>query len=177
MAELITEWAGKERLFRLNFGDVMSLEEACGGQGIGAIYIRLQTGEFTVSDVWNTIRLGLIGGGEGVLDAKRLLTKYFDTIGYLTQAQIAVDIIHTIMTGLEPNKGESEEHDPAEPYKFSEVSQICRVFNMSPSDLRSLPYADFVNMMRGYQAATNKEPEFPTEEEFMDILDRYEPKD
>lgn len=46
MAEIITEWAGKERLFRLTFGRVMDLEESCEKQAIGAIFLRITTGQF-----------------------------------------------------------------------------------------------------------------------------------
>ncbi|MBY5974955.1 gene transfer agent family protein [Ferrimonas balearica] len=45
MAEVIRHWAGKERLFRLDFGRVMELEQACD-DAIGSIFTRVFTSRF-----------------------------------------------------------------------------------------------------------------------------------
>lgn len=177
MAELIREWAGTERLFRLTFGGVMDLEQACGGTGIGVIFQRISTGRFEARDVHECIRLALIGGGMGPLDAKRLMASHFDKRGYLDNAQVAGDILLAVMAGVEPEPAEDEaepKSDPAEPYRFSEVSQLCRVFHMRPDDLRAMRYADFVNMVRGFNAGSERKAEAPSEEEFLAMLDRHE---
>jgi hypothetical protein len=172
MAELIAEWAGKERLFRLTFGGVLDLEQAVG-DGIGHVFIRVAGGQFKVGDVYHTMRLALIGGGMSVIDAKRLLEAHFDTRPYLENAGIAGQILSSLMTGVEEI---GEDGDVPEPHKFSEVSQICRVFHMSPQDLRDMRYADFVNMVRGYNAASETQAPHLSEEEFLDILNRHEPE-
>lgn len=171
--ELTLDWAGKERLFRLKFGDVMDLEEACG-EAIGAIFIRVVGGQFKASFVYHTIRIGLIGAGMPVMDAKRLLADHFDARPYMDNASVAGEILAALMTGVEP----SDNEDAPEPERivFSEVSQICRVFNMSPQDLRDMRYADFVNLIRGFNASSQKQAEHITEDEFIDILNRYEPE-
>ena len=173
MADLIDEWAGKERLFRLNFGDVLDLEEACG-DAIGAIFLRVSTGRFRANDLWHVIRLALIGGGETKVEAKRLMEAHFETKPYLDHASLAGDILIAVMTGVEET-GERERENP-ERMKFSEVSQICRTFHMSPNDLRATSYADFINMVTGFNAASGPKLEPITEEEFDDILARYEPE-
>lgn len=178
MAEVIVEWAGKERLFRLTFGSVLELEEACDSEGICAIYTRMMAGQWRLNDVWHTIRLGLIGGGENKIEAKRLLETFFDRYPYMENAALAGDIIMAIMTGVEDSKDVEVKGDVqvAGAIKFSEVSQICRVFNVSPLDLREMPYSDVVNMIRGFDDGTGRKAAPPSEEEFEEILAKYEPE-
>lgn len=172
MAEVVTEWAGKERLFRLSFGGVLDLEEATG-DGIGHVFIRVAGGRFKAGDVYHTIRLGLVGGGMSVLDARRAMDRHFDTRPYMENASVAGEILSSLMVGVEE---EGDNKDVPPPHRFSEVSQICRVFNMSPQDVRDMRYADFVNMVRGYNAATDTKAPHLTEDEFLDILERFEPE-
>ncbi|AVO36596.1 gene transfer agent family protein [Pukyongiella litopenaei] len=173
MAEIVEEWAGKERLFRLNFGLVLDLEEATG-EAIGRIFMRVAGGSYRAADIYHTIRLALIGGGASIIDAKRLLEAHFDTRPYVENASLAGAILASLMVGVEGN----ESDEPAEPEKirFSEVSQICREFNLSPQELRDMRYPDFVNMVRGFNAGSKRQAEHITDDEFMDILNRYEPE-
>ena len=175
MVEITHEWAGKERLFRLTFGSVMDLEEACG-EGIGHIFVRIANSEFKVGEVYHVIRLALIEGGESIVDAKRLLTNHFDTRPYLENAALAGAILAALMVGVESFDEGDAGGDVPDAYKFSEVSQICREFNLSPQELREMRYSDFVNMVRGYNAGSDRQAAHLTDEEFTDILDRYEPE-
>lgn len=174
---LIREWAGRERKFRLSYGDVLALEDACGKLGIGAIYMRVTTVQFSAQQIYETIRLALIGGGMDALDAKQLLRTHFDERPYMENMALAADILIELMTGIEPSKGEASEADITAPQKFSEAVQICQVFHMSPQDLKAMDYADFVNMIRGYNAASGKQVEMISEAEFMDLRAKYEPSD
>ena len=174
MADVISEWAGKERLFRLNFGLVLQLEEACGKDAIGSVFLRITSGQFRATDIYQVIRLGLIGGGENKVEAKRLMETHFDHIPYAESAALAGDILISLMTGVEDHADPDQSGEP-EAFRFSEVSQICRVFHLSPLDVREMSYADFVNMLRGYNAGAVKKAEPPTVQEFEEILARYEP--
>ena len=173
MADIILDWAGKDRLFRLTFGGVLELEEACGKEAIGAIFLRVSSGKFRAEDVWHTIRLALIGGGVNKVEAKRLMETHFDLAPYLDNAALAGDILISLMAGVED--GKQGEDGASEPIRFSEVSQICRTFHMSPQDLLDLTYAQFINMVRGFNAGDEKALP-PTEEEFEEILAKYEPE-
>jgi|GEM_PF-1568494 len=174
MAEVIREWAGKDRLFRLDLGGVLEVEEACGGEGIGAIFLRLSSGKFRVHEVYSILRIALIGGDENKVSAKHLLEKHFDRTPYSENAALAGEIMIALMVGVEEGAG-GESEDPA-PIKFSEIAQICRVFHMSPHDLKAMTYAEFVNLVAGFNAASPKKAEPPTVEEFEEILARHEPE-
>lgn len=177
--QLVREWAGRDREFALSFGGVMDLEQACGDgrtpDAIGNIFQRVSTGRFRVADVYHTIRLALIGGGMGIVEAQALMRSYFDTRPYMENATLAGDILLTLLAGIEATTGDQDTAEEPAPLRFSEVSQICRVFHMSPSDLRAMRYADFVNMMRGFEAGSSKKVEFLSDEEFEEILAKYEP--
>jgi len=173
--EIIREFAGKERLFALSFGGVLDLEQARNGDGIGAIYRRFIAGTYSVSDVFHIMRLALIGGGMGAVEVKTLMRDHFDTRPYFENVGIAGEILTSLMVGVEPSDEKASGSDPVA-VKFSEVSQICQTFHMSPLDLRAMRYADFVNLVRGFNAASSKQAEFLTEEEFDAILAKYEPE-
>ncbi|MEQ8292484.1 MAG: gene transfer agent family protein [Roseovarius sp.] len=175
MAEVIAEWAGKERLFRLTLGDVFDLEEACGKEAIGAIFKRVSSGNFRTNDLYHTIRIALIGGGMNMIEAKQLMETHFQRTPYIHNAGVAGDILVALMVGVEPTNGSGSEHVP-QPLVFSEISQICREFHMSPNELRATRYADFLNLIKGYNASAPRKAEPPTEEEFEAILAKYEPE-
>ncbi|GLS87685.1 hypothetical protein GCM10010873_26590 [Cypionkella aquatica] len=176
---IVREWAGREREFALNFGGVMDLEQACGDGktpvAVGLLFQRLTRGLFAAADIRHTIRLALIGGGMGLAEANKLLHDQFDASPYLRHATLAVDILSAVMVGIEPEAASEPDPEPA-PFKFSEVVQICQTFHMSPQDLRALPFADFVNLIRGFNAASSRKAEFLSEEEFNEILAKYEPE-
>lgn len=177
MDVIVREFAGKEREFRLSFGGVMDLEQALDDR-IGSIFIRLSGGVFGVKDVYHTIRLALIGGNKNIRhsDVKSLMQDHFEARPLMEYASLAGEILCAVMIGIETDDAETDQADTPQRYKFSEVVQICRVFNMSPQELRDLRYADFVNLVRGFNASGEDQVEHLTEEEFMDILQRYEPE-
>lgn len=176
VAEVIRYWAGRERTFRLSLGEIMDLEEALSKQAIGVTFQKLASGQFSVMDVHETVRIGLIGGGESVIEAKRLMGSHFEGQPLTESAGIALDILIGVMTGVEQSDNAEKIEEP-QPLKFSEVSQICRVFHMSPQDVRGMRYADYVNMMRGFNASQPDQPiEHISEGEFLDILERFEPR-
>lgn len=70
-----TFFGDKERPFTLTDELVIELE-AKTGIGIGALFQRLMAKAFTLPDLVETIRLGLIGGGSNPQEAERLVNAY-----------------------------------------------------------------------------------------------------
>lgn len=75
-AEIVLEWADGEYLFALKGAQIEELQHVCGKIGFGAIFQRVTLGVWHWGDLYHTIRLGLIGGGMGAVDAKRLTDMY-----------------------------------------------------------------------------------------------------
>ncbi len=71
------DFAGRPCRFQLRLGEMAELERLCGA-GIGAIFMRLGTHQFSHRDVWDTIRLGLEGGGLSGVAASALVLRYQD---------------------------------------------------------------------------------------------------
>lgn len=74
-AEVVTEFGGDDRLFKLTVEGVLELEEKCSAP-VATIFSRLVGSTFALNDVLHTLRLGLIGGGTPPADASKLVRRY-----------------------------------------------------------------------------------------------------
>ncbi|ACL62057.1 gene transfer agent family protein [Methylobacterium nodulans] len=102
------EFAGRRRKFELRLGEIGELERRCGA-GIGAIMLRLANHTFYGADVRETVRLGLIGGGEDLAGAEALMRYTVDGFPLSTHLQLAADILSAAVAGVEPEgNGETE---------------------------------------------------------------------
>lgn len=73
--DLIKDWAGEERAFRLAWGELEKLQEVCDA---GPFYIlgHLKSGMPKIEYILEVIRWGLIGGGLDVNSASKLVNVY-----------------------------------------------------------------------------------------------------
>lgn len=92
-------FAGRERTFQLRFGEAAELERVCGA-GIGAIMVRLATHQFYTSDIRETLRLGLQGGGASEPEATALIMGNVDTKRLVEYLELAADTIGAYVNGI-----------------------------------------------------------------------------
>ena len=85
--EVVLEWANGEYLFALRGAQIEALESECfnpesgkPGIGLAAIFTRVFGMAWYRADLMNTIRLGLVGGGMGAVEATRLVRDYAETV-------------------------------------------------------------------------------------------------
>lgn len=77
-AEIELDWADGKYLFALKLKQIEELQRLCGA-GLGEIAQRLLVDRrWRVSDVVETIRLGLVGGGMPAVRARELIDTYVD---------------------------------------------------------------------------------------------------
>lgn len=164
------EWAGAQRPFRLRFGDVLDLEEACGKVGVGALYLRMGRHEYFAKDVYHTILRGLIGGGMAPSEARRLVDDRFDHVPMATSLNLAVEILVNLMAGIEPDDTQAK-GDPDTPHDTGGILASFAKVGIPPESIRAMSYADFVNMAR---AMGGKEVQPPSEDEFLDMIANLE---
>jgi hypothetical protein len=69
-------WEGGEHAFALDIGGLRALQTACDA-GPQQILNRIVTGAWRVDDLYQTIRLGLIGGGMAAAEAARVTDTSF----------------------------------------------------------------------------------------------------
>lgn len=101
-------WGDGEYRFRLAYGQLSALEEACGDIGAPLIAEALSTRSFKVKYVRETIRLGLIGGGMSQSEALAAVRKFVEgtdnPADYFENALIGYAIIYA---ALSPPKDEA----------------------------------------------------------------------
>lgn len=146
------EFAGRERDFRLAIGELGALERICGA-GIGAIAMRLAGHQFYAADIWETIRLGLQGGGLPEIDASatvRILRE--GPIGN-DRVQIASEILMASLSGAEAadasRKGAEVEAG------FGDLAALYRIGGMMGLDARridALTLGELKAMLDGFSA-------------------------
>lgn len=117
LAQITLTWADDDYTFRLPIKQLMELQELCDA-GPSYTMARLQQGTWTVQDVRETIRLGLIGGGMEADKALRLVRNYVDDEPLLPNAMTAEAIIAAAIVGVEEEDG----GPPGKPKATPEVS-------------------------------------------------------
>ena len=131
------EFADGEYRFALGLEQIGEIQEKCGA-GIGEIFARIMSGvardaegnihldirnaRFRSEDVYQAIRLGLIGGGRGVVDeqeikvdaalARKLMTRYIYSQPMALAWDHAVAILGAVLIGYEPPKENAPGEDP-----------------------------------------------------------------
>lgn len=135
-ARVVLEWADGEYPFALLGREIEELESvsrnpATGKNGIGvcAVWRRLMSGDWYWSDVVNVVRLGLIGGGMGAVEAKRLVDFYVGEVPISSMApnpnsplSVAQAVMAAAMVGVggrEDEDEDDEEDGEAEPGESS----------------------------------------------------------
>lgn len=167
MVDVIRQFGGKERLFRLTVGAVLDIEEACGGEGIGAIFKRIGAYNFTVKDLIACTTHPLIAGGIAPEEAKKLVV---DRIEYAASDvhTLALDLLVSFFDGIE---ADGDGGDPSVPHDRGQILHGFIQAGVSPESILNLSYAAFVDILK---AVGGKEVKPPTEEEFNEMLKAYE---
>lgn len=96
--EVVIDWADGTHTFRLTILTGAELEEKCDA-AVSVIARRLMTGQWTISDVRETIRLGLIGAGMKPAEALRLVRTYVDDVARYPLAESAM-LANVIVGGM-----------------------------------------------------------------------------
>lgn len=113
--EVVLEWADGEFPFALKGAQIEELQRVCGDVGFGVIYQRIMLGAWSIGDIQNTIRLGLIGGGMDPVEAQRK-TKAYATpplvAGPNNPEKLARAIVQAAMHGVETLDQNSGEEQP-----------------------------------------------------------------
>lgn len=123
-------WGDGEHRFRLPIGQLRELQEKCGA-GPPEILHRLATARWRVDDIRETLRLGLIGGGMGPVEALRLMQNYVDPPErpWLENAPMAQAVLMAAMVGV-------PDEEPVETVKKKTETTI------QPDDSSSPPFTE-----------------------------------
>lgn len=99
-AQITIPWADGDYTFRLGWGELELLQEACDA-GPYVVLSRLHCDNWRVGDISNTIRLGLIGGGMAPTDALKLVRRWVEKRPPLENILFAQTILSAGIIGAE----------------------------------------------------------------------------
>jgi hypothetical protein len=93
-------WADKEYQFNVaKLAQAMELEDLCGC-GLMEVFQRVKENRWRVSDVRETIRLGLIGGGLPPARALVLVRRYVEDRPWAESAPVALVVLGAAIVGV-----------------------------------------------------------------------------
>ncbi|MAM13022.1 MAG: hypothetical protein CML23_21740 [Rhizobiaceae bacterium] len=84
--------------FRLGYGQITELQEKCDC-GPMRLLSRLQSGDWKIEDVFETVRIGLIGGGMEPKEALKLAGRYVKERPPLESHPLALAIVFAGLAG------------------------------------------------------------------------------
>lgn len=106
-------WADGEYHFRLAWGQLVALQEACDA-GPGEILQRLTGGRWRVQDLEQTILQGLIGGGMEAAQARKLVQSYVRESPLNENVLVAISVLMAALNGAPPEDDDAPgKPDPA----------------------------------------------------------------
>jgi hypothetical protein len=118
---LFADFAGQTRRFFLPLGKIADLERLCGC-GIGGIMVRLSTHQFKASDIWETIRLGLEGGGMSGPEATATCMPYHAE-PLMWYAELSARILQAAVNGVEVSEDDKKKAQTQNESENPETSQ------------------------------------------------------
>ena len=173
MTPLVEYWAGAERTFRLDTGGVMEIEASCGRVGIGVIYKRIATHDFFVHDLKAVLQQALLGGGMSAAEVKELLRTRFDEVPMSETVQVVFSILLRLVEGIAGSRsgGDAEDHaGPPPPLDAGAIFGAFARLGIPPAQVREMRFDDFIAMLT---ALGRPATAAPTEEEFLEMLERH----
>lgn len=96
--EVTTSFGDGEYTFKLTVSGILELQDKCGA-GFAEIYARALQGRWDARDVYEALRLGLIGAGMKPTEAKKLVDGYL--LPLAESAPISRLVLSGVMFGFE----------------------------------------------------------------------------
>jgi hypothetical protein len=135
--EVTAPWGDGEHLFKLSVAGLLELEEKTKNP-FAVIFARVNGGAYSVPEISETLRLGLIGGGKSPIEAKTLVDRYL--LPLAESAPVARLVLMGVMFGFEASQPGKQEAAPgaAETMNASTPQQSSETQDSSASAPMSL---------------------------------------
>lgn len=169
MVEIVREFAGAERVFRVNTGTMLDLQEKLD-VAIGALYLRVAGHGYTVQDVIEILTFSLRDGGMKADHARKLVGDRIDAGGIAHAAERAVEVLVSAFDGIKADpdlQGDGDDNPTDQSALFGAFMKM----GVTPPQLRKFEYRDFVCLQRGLWGNDVKSP---SEDEFLQMVREYE---
>jgi len=130
-ASVELDWADGTFAFRLAWGELEKLQEACDA-GPYVILNRLVDNSWRVGDISNVIRLGLIGGGMAPVDALKKTREYVEKRPPMESLMFAQAILSAAIVGA-PDEGAGKKDAAANPAESNSTISRTESSDLPPS--------------------------------------------
>lgn len=130
-ASITLDWADGTYAFRLAWGELEKLQEACDA-GPYVILGRLIDGAWRVADISNVIRLGLIGGGMPPVEALKKVRGYVEDRPPMENLTIAQAVLSAAIVGA-PDEDAGKKDEAANPAESSLTTSRTESSDLPPS--------------------------------------------
>lgn len=165
------DFAGADRDFRLGYGEIMDVEEACGGVGIGAIYKRLAAFDWRIGDVFHVLKRGLVGGGMRAAEADRLVRERIEAGRLGELVTLAFDVLIETVDGA-PKGPATGSGDVETPIDRGLVYKSFAEVGIAPQEVDAMEFAKVLHLYRAMAKGDKAQPLDP--EEFKEMRARVE---
>ena len=112
--EITLGWADGEYAFRLAWGQLIAVQEACDA-GPAELLARFESGTWRIDDVRAVILHGLIGGGMAANQARQLVNTYVEQTPLQENLPVAQAALMAALYGAPPADGDEAELPPGKP--------------------------------------------------------------
>lgn len=158
---MVEHWPGGEGAFRFGVGEFEGLQKAVDS-GPNRVLLRLVTADWRIADVIETIRFGLIGGGEKPENARAMAVNALDVWSPYRLSLLAARVLERFLmqdahdptgedAGGEPNE------DPFGRWKFSDYYAAGAVLGFTPQEVQDMTLWQFRAAYEGWKAANSSE--------------------
>lgn len=129
-ASIELDWADGTYAFRLAWGELEKLQEACDA-GPYVVYNRLVDSTWRVGDVSNVIRLGLIGGGMAPVDALKKVREHVEKRPPMENLMFAQAILSAGIVGA-PDEDAGKKGEAANPAESGSTTSRMENSDLPP---------------------------------------------
>lgn len=171
----ITEFLGDDHYdFRLGFGQLLELQEKTE-VGPFALYRRFMNEEWLIGDIYETIRIGLVGGGMPHKDAFKLATKYVKECPPLENLNLARLVLIAGLHGApeedagSPKKADDGDSD-GKPMKSREFYGMGAVMGYTPQEVDAMTLHQIKAAFDGFASHHSGNTGAMSEEEKDDLF-------
>jgi hypothetical protein len=160
---MIEGWPGGMSRFRFGLGEFQGLQQALDS-GPNRVLLRLVTSDWRIDDVIETIRFGLIGGGEKPERARGLAVNALDDWSPYRLALLAARVLENFLMqdphdpAGEAGQAAKADDDEFGRWPFSQFIGVGAAMGYSPDQVNAMTLWQFRAAFEGWKAANSTEP-------------------
>lgn len=113
-AEITLGWADGDYTFRLAWGELIAVQEACDA-GPAELLARFERGTWRVEELRAVILHGLLGGGTDAAQARKLVATYVQDAPLQENLPVAQAVLMAALYGAPPQDDDDAEIPPGKP--------------------------------------------------------------